>query len=145
MMSQSAGYHRILTAKVPKGMPYYLVDSLKNFLTSHQLLTKKTLDVQYLTVIYCIRKSSSRSIPRTFPFHGAMIGSQFGRKFLPNIDFGKYFFLTWKKMAILKPMYYGGIRYEKRNAVHTVAAGSILSAVFLCAALPIRMEEELAL
>ena len=63
---------------------------------------------------------------------------------MPNIDFGKYFFSTWKKTAILKPMYYGGIRYEKRNAVHTAAAG-ILSAVFLCAVLPIRTEEVLAI
>ena len=130
--------------KSPNVMPEYLFDSLKNFLTSHQLLTKKTLDVQYLTVIYCIRKSPRWFDPRTFPFHGAMMGSQFGRRFLPNIDFGKYFFSTWKKAAILKPMYYGGIRYEKRNAVHTAAAG-ILSAVFLCAALPIRTEEVLAI
>ena len=113
-----------------------------NFLTSHQLLTKKTLDVQYLTVIYCIRKSPRRFDPRTFAFHGAMIGSQFVRSFLPNIDFGKYFFSTWKKTAILKPMYYRGIRYEKRNAVHTAAAG-ILSAVFLCEALPNRKEKAL--
>ena len=111
--------------------------------TSHQLLTEKLLDLTSWQWYNAFVKVRGDSIPGLFLFMELWWDCWIGGSFLPNIDFRKYFFSTWKKTALLKPLYYEGVHGGRNGADQTAAAGSILSTVFLCAALPIRKETPL--
>jgi hypothetical protein len=60
-----------------------------------------------------------------------MMGLLNWRQLLAQYCLLKKIFSTWKKTALLKPMYYEGVHGGRNGADHTAAAGSILSAVFL--------------